>query len=673
MNQKQTSDSKSKSNDFIAVVKVGDLKYRFHKKRIVIGSVTSADVRLLGDGIAPIHAVLEIDLEKKSGKIYDIASETGVFVNGAKTLTAEVVTKDSIAIGPIQISIEFEKENEGGIPEKIWKSGKEKLYGDPSEDLVPLLLESQSRVEEIFNYRPSAKRAVEIVMSWHETILNIEHFINKNKITIGSKAGCDFAIPPVSQGEKHSLIRFSGKGFILKKHPSMEGVVQSNGSVQNIDQMPSEIPFGVNDFAKISMGGVDFYISFTAAPPKLKRRRVTENDPLFRRFLVGSLAFTAFLLWILFRTEIPQTVEIEELPDRIATILYQPEKFTSYIQPKSKPRVKAKHESKRSEVKPKPKKKKPPKKIILDIKPNQQKRIKKIPKKINTGKRTAKKKLKTKRTSQAKTVKKRSIRQRAGNEGRGARAKGKTGKRGIPNAKRKGIPQRKASRPTSTGRGGDGRGARSRVKGPGNLSFLKGAGSRIQNLLGSATSGLGKSGKRLRGYGVFNTEGTNGLALSGTGTGGGGSAEGLGGLSNRGRGGGRVGTGLGALGKGGGIIGGKARVSIQAGGGEETVMMGAIDKAAVEAALLAHKDEFRLCYEREINSETPGLSGRVSTTFVIGPRGRVTRTGIRSSSLENVNVERCILKVIQRIQFPIPRGAGIVQVNYPFKFRALNR
>ena len=218
-----------------------------------------------------------------------------------------------------------------------------------------------------------------------------------------------------------------------------------------------------------------------------------------------------------------------------------------------------------------------------------------------------------------------------------------------------------------------GGGSKSQVSGEGNLSFLKGAGSKIQNLLGSATAGLGKSGSKLKGYGVFNTEGNSGLALSGKGRGGGGSAEGLGGLSNQGRGGGRVGTGLGALGKGGGIVGGKARVAIQTGGGEEAVMLGAIDKAAVEAALLAHKDEFRLCYEREINAETPDISGRVSTTFVIGPRGRVTRAGIRSSSLKAPRVERCVIRVIKRIQFPVPRGGGIVQVNYPFKFRSLNR
>jgi hypothetical protein len=58
----------------------------------------------------------------------------------------------------------------------------------------------------------------------------------------------------------------------------------------------------------------------------------------------------------------------------------------------------------------------------------------------------------------------------------------------------------------------------------------------------------------------------------------------------------------------------------------------------------------------------------VGTNFVIGSSGRVTHAGIESSTLNNANTERCIIQVLKRIDFPIPRGAGVVQVTYPFKF-----
>jgi hypothetical protein len=37
--------------------------------------------------------------------------------------------------------------------------------------------------------------------------------------------------------------------------------------------------------------------------------------------------------------------------------------------------------------------------------------------------------------------------------------------------------------------------------------------------------------------------------------------------------------------------------------------------------------------------------------------------------MKNANVEGCILAVIRRIDFPVPKGGGTVQVRYPFKFQ----
>jgi TonB family protein len=205
----------------------------------------------------------------------------------------------------------------------------------------------------------------------------------------------------------------------------------------------------------------------------------------------------------------------------------------------------------------------------------------------------------------------------------------------------------------------------------GNVDLLKGASNKIQNLLGNVGQNLGKGGSKIAGFGGFNTQGLGGQALSGTGTGGGGSADTLaGGLGKQGVGGGRVGTGLGASGTGNGIVGGKTRVVIARGGPEESVVMGAIDKDAIIAALEAHRDEFRLCYEKEINAESPDLGGTIVPNFVIGPSGRVTQAGIDSATLKNENVQACVIRVIKRIDFPQPRGGGVVQVTYPFKFRS---
>src|SRR4051812_36361800 len=71
--------------------------FRLNKERVVLGSVVSADVRLGGDGVAPIHAVIE--LGEKTATVYDLASESGVFVNGKKAVTQELKEGDVVQIG----------------------------------------------------------------------------------------------------------------------------------------------------------------------------------------------------------------------------------------------------------------------------------------------------------------------------------------------------------------------------------------------------------------------------------------------------------------------------------------------------------------------------------------------------------------------------------------------
>ena len=91
---------------------------------------------------------------------------------------------------------------------------------------------------------------------------------------------------------------------------------------------PAGVPFLVSDFAKVTVGEVDFYLSHTVAPPRLRRGRVL--DP--RRVLPEDLRHfddpdRDDPARGLMDTDVPQALEAEQLPDRIATILYQPEKY----------------------------------------------------------------------------------------------------------------------------------------------------------------------------------------------------------------------------------------------------------------------------------------------------------------------------------------------------------
>ncbi|MBU6376578.1 MAG: TonB family protein [Bdellovibrionales bacterium] len=657
----QQSSGKKYLKDWVAQFRTLDadgrgVSIRLQKPRLVIGSVESADIRLGGEGVAPIHAVLELTREGSPNAIldpviFDLASESGVRVNGIPVVTGPITTGDTIEIGRHRLSFTLSELDAVEPPARV-QAGKDQLFRRADEDFSSLLSEEPPETE-IFDYSASSRSALEVVMAWRGLILDIQHFTKDGQVRVGDSINADFGIPAILSNRTHVLVSIQGEQRLLHIDPKMKGVFHRGGKLERVESLASSsIAFGSSEFAKISAGEVDFYLASTSAPPRLRAGSDRRRDAFLAKTLLLSLLFTGSLFFSLSQIRVPQQIEAEQLPERIATILYQPEKY-------SQPRPRSRDVSKPEPAVPQPVKSAEPKVTKVDLQPNPDNANKPIPKEMNVGNKN----------QVAAQLPKNTRSENRAKEGEGARAKGAEGKRGQKNAGAGKTAQDLAKRPSPSGGAGVGGGGNSEAPDAGNVDLMKGATEKIQDLLGNSAARLGKDGSKLQGFGGFTTRGSGGQALSGTGQGGGGNADTLaGGLGEKGRGGGRVGTGLGAAGDGSGIIGGKTRVVIRSGGPEEAIVMGAIDASAIEAALLAHRDEFRLCYEREINAENPKLAGRVGTSFVIGPQGRVTQAGIASSSLGNVNAERCILSVIRRIDFPVPRGGGVVQVTYPFKF-----
>ncbi len=647
---------------------------RIHKERIVLGSVVSADVKLTGEGVSPIHAVIEMNPKAASqalhdvATIYDLASDTGVYVNGQKTVTQALNQGDSVRLGSFEFRFKLEEmSQQHAVPARTRDVGERKLFLDPEEDLAPLLLEDAIDIQEIFDYRPSIKKSVEVVLSWCGSILDIRHYSEDKKVvTLGDSGSEDFSfIPHLSP--KFSFLKKQGESAWLTLDSKMTGVVQRQGRLEQFDGSAGarQVELGPNDFAKVSLGEMDFYLSFTASPPRLKSQRHSRRDPIFAKTLTGSLLLTLVVLFALSQAKIPDQIEAEQLPDRLATVLYQPEKHSLLYQRIQKQIADEKAEALAERQKPQPS---PAPTTTLNIDPSKTPPSQKIPEVMSSAKNssntTARPDQKTQKAGQKQA-------QSQAKEGQGARAKGPEGSRGAQAAKKSATPQNRAERPSTSPGAGQG-GGLSQVEGTGNVALLKGAGEKIQDILGASAQKLGSSGSKLKGFGGFTTQGEGGLALSGSGAGGGGTADTtLGGLSNKGMGGGRVGTGMGAAGSGQGIIGGKQLVTLRTGGEEETVVMGSIDKDAILAAILAHKDEFRLCYEREINAERKNLQGNIVTAFTIGPSGRVNKAGVQSTTMRYAPVERCVVDVLKRIEFPVPAGGGVVSVTFPFKFRPI--
>ena len=80
------------------------------KRRMLLGSADSCDLKFNGTSIDAIHAVIEINGD--TGKIYDMDSMSGVFVNEKKVSVSEIRVGDIIRIGVDTFDIKvFDKSN----------------------------------------------------------------------------------------------------------------------------------------------------------------------------------------------------------------------------------------------------------------------------------------------------------------------------------------------------------------------------------------------------------------------------------------------------------------------------------------------------------------------------------------------------------------------------------
>ena len=97
------------------------------------------------------------------------------------------------------------------------------------------------------------------------------------------------------------------------------------------------------------------------------------------------------------------------------------------------------------------------------------------------------------------------------------------------------------------------------------------------------------------------------------------------------------------------------------------VVMGALDKSLIDAEIGEHMSNIKSCYSQELQSD-PSLNGRVVVKFVIAKDGTVSKADPKEDSVGSEKVTQCVLEQFSKMQFPEPKGGGIVIVSYPFVF-----
>ncbi len=637
--------------------------YKVNKKRVVIGSALSSDIRIQQNAVSNVHAVVELD-DNGQAHIYDMASETGVFVNDKKVLSVDLKDGDEIKIGfgtltykRLQVSEAQAQLPAGAV--RPSSSGSRKLFYDAQEDFRPLILEDERNVIQIFDYPSASEQALQVVMYWGDVILDVQHLVDNKDVTIGEGKDATFCVPGMASS--FPLVSFDGGAAQLQFSGDMRGIVRSGKELIPLDKLGgTRFHLKQNDLAKIEFKDISFYVNYSPMPPHLKRQRVLERDPFYTRIWFTSLLLTLALVALLVGIEPPKKLETEELPPRVATIIFKP------VPPPPPPPVKPpepKPPEPKKEVKPpEPPKPMPPPPKPMVMPPPPMELPKEVKPVVMPPPKTTPAPMPV--TQAANQVKGAPAKPAGGNEGEGARAKGPEGKKGEPNK-----PKAPVAMNSSRGNPNAPTAAKSLAKGQGNVEALfSDIGGNISQKMAAAGKGASAAGEKLKGYGAFTTEGNGGLGNMGAGTGGGGESQTVQGLGTKGLGDGAKGTGLGAIGSGGNLAGtGHGRPNVEVGNASETIIMGGLDKSVIDEYIKRHMRQIRACYERELSGNQK-LAGRISTRFVISGTGRVTQAGVESTSMNNPSVERCLTGVLRNIVFPEPLGGGIVEVSYPFGF-----
>jgi hypothetical protein len=102
--------------------------------------------------------------------------------------------------------------------------------------------------------------------------------------------------------------------------------------------------------------------------------------------------------------------------------------------------------------------------------------------------------------------------------------------------------------------------------------------------------------------------------------------------------------------------------------GEPTGELGGLTAAEIMKVVRSRKNAIGNCYERELQRQK-GLGGKVVLTWRITSSGAVDSARVRSTTLRSGKVEDCIVRQIQGLVFPQPRGGAVAHVrNFPFLF-----
>jgi TonB family protein len=119
-------------------------------------------------------------------------------------------------------------------------------------------------------------------------------------------------------------------------------------------------------------------------------------------------------------------------------------------------------------------------------------------------------------------------------------------------------------------------------------------------------------------------------------------------------------------------LGHKTGVTIDVSSAASPSVIGTIDRAGIRRVIVANQNQLKACYERALGSESD-LHGKVVLSWDISDSGSASNVRVKESSLENMRLEQCLLKLVTNWRFPAPPRDQIAEVTFPFIFLSNTR
>jgi hypothetical protein len=506
------------------------------------------------------------------------------------------------------------------------------------DDLLPEDLEKAFEA-------PEHAREFEVTALWGDHILDVSNYHDPVVLTVGEAPSNEYIIPSDGIPDEFPLITIEEDGTAyLAFTEDMSGTVRARDKIFSLKDLREEkfvkkfsdyfiVSLKQEDFAKVSVGNINFFMLYVRPAPRIKPAPFFDNDVLLVRTIIGSFLLLMLLFVGMSFVEPPKPVVVDMVPERIAKIVVKKKpkipdavvvKGAEPLEGGSKMGQGGKAPEPEGKVgKPDaPKKPEPPQAMAP---------------------KTAEKKPEAPKPAPAKPV------------------AAKPAPAAPPKAPpRKVVDQQKAKK-------------------VGMLEALSRSGIQkdLKNLINSNSGSSGgfedfdKAVSGMKGRTVEQSAGAGGKGLKGVDVGGGGKTIGIDGPSTSGLGRGHEGDGIGEGISGPGRLGQKGEHSVNI-VSENVQVLSGLPKDVINEVVQRHRSEIRACYDAALQ-RNPGLRGKIVVAFNIAPNGIIQSASVKESTIGDAGLGNCIVARVRSWVFPKPEAPVVTEVSaYPFYMNPAN-